>query len=156
MFHASYQNTASKAKRFYPDPEETIRLRAKLPAIDSKRRKLAQEREKAEQERKERIEMRMKLDRALERLGNTGLQLIIKRMCRVFKVMPIEVYSSRRDKHVTLCRHAIAYWAVRRTPLSLPQIGRRLGGRDHTTIVNARDSYPKKRAAMGRTLRSVR
>ena len=35
------------------------------------------------------------------------------------------------------------------------QIGRWLGGRDHTTILHGKRAYVAKRAAQGRTLRGV-
>lgn len=75
---------------------------------------------------------------------------------KLFGVTRSELYSKRRQREVTLARHFLMYWACRRTLLSLPQIGRLMGGRDHTTILHGKESYPKKRALHGRTLREAR
>ncbi|MGV6875899.1 helix-turn-helix domain-containing protein [Pseudochelatococcus sp. B33] len=47
-----------------------------------------------------------------------------------------DIVSHRRDARSSLARH-IAMWRMHReTPLTMPQIGRILGGRDHTTILH--------------------
>lgn len=78
---------------------------------------------------------------------------IMARVSRATGVSKAEILSARRHRHTVLARQAVAYWAYRRTVLSLPEIGRKLGGRDHTTILSAVRNYPKKRAANGRKLR---
>lgn len=83
-------------------------------------------------------------------------QRVEARACKLFRVKRGELYSSRRQRRLSLARHFVMYWACRLTTLSLPQIGRLMGGRDHTTIMHGRDVYPGKRAAMGRHLREVR
>lgn len=80
---------------------------------------------------------------------------IARRICRVFKVKKAHLLSDRRDRRLILCRHAVMYWACRLTDRSLPEIGRLMGGKDHTTILHAYRSYPDKRAAMGRNLRAL-
>jgi hypothetical protein len=47
-----------------------------------------------------------------------------------------ELHSDRRDAAVVNWRHASWYLARHMTPFSLPQIGRHMGGRDHTTILH--------------------
>jgi chromosomal replication initiator protein len=81
---------------------------------------------------------------------------IVYRICLAMNVSKAEVLSERRNKHVALARHAICYWAYRRTTLSMPKIGGFLGGRDHTTVMHSVRVYPKLRAAQGRTLRPAR
>jgi len=81
---------------------------------------------------------------------------IEERACRVFKVSPLALKSPRRNRRLAHARFFVAYWAFRRTVLSSTQIGRLLGGRDHTTILHGRDKYREWRAAMGRTLRDAR
>lgn len=89
--------------------------------------------------------------------GNfTPFSRIVRRISTVMKVTPEELMSDRRHKDIVLARQAIFYWARRRTRLSLPEIGRRMGGRDHTTVLHGADAYPKKRAKAGRYLRAVR
>jgi hypothetical protein len=57
-------------------------------------------------------------------------------VCRYFKILPNEVESSRRQGALVYPRQ-IAFWLARtHTPYSYPQIGRRFGDRDHTTIMH--------------------
>lgn len=84
-----------------------------------------------------------------------SLDRILLRICRVTKTTPMQILGPGRSRHVSFARAAIAYWARRLSGLSLPQIGRALGNRDHTTILHYRNVYPAKRAKMGRTLRQV-
>jgi chromosomal replication initiation ATPase DnaA len=78
------------------------------------------------------------------------------RACRVFHVKPSQIRSNRRHREIVFARQFVMYWAVRLTKLSLPQIGRLMGGRDHTTVLHGKSIYPEKRAKMGRNLRSAR
>jgi hypothetical protein len=56
-------------------------------------------------------------------------------VCDYFKVTPYEVESSRRQGQLVYPRQ-IAFWLSRtHTPYSYPQIARRFGNRDHTTIM---------------------
>jgi hypothetical protein len=50
-----------------------------------------------------------------------------------------QVASRQRNPNVTLVRHIWWYLAVKLAGLSLPQIAAAAGGRDHTSIMNARD-----------------
>lgn len=81
---------------------------------------------------------------------------IERRACKLFNVRRSEIASDRRNKEIVFVRHFIAYWTVRLTSLSLPQIGRLMGGRDHTTILHGRHKYPVRRELMGRYLRPAR
>lgn len=81
---------------------------------------------------------------------------IEERALRVFKISRRELRSDRRSAHLVLARQFVIYWACRLTQLSLPQIGKLLGGRDHTTILHGKRRYPDKRAKLGRYLRAVR
>lgn len=48
-----------------------------------------------------------------------------------------DLLSSRRTRNVVLPRQIAMYLAKVLTPRSLPEIGRRFGGRDHTTVLHA-------------------
>ena len=50
---------------------------------------------------------------------------------------PMEMTSERRSNDVAWPRQVAMYLARETTPLSLPNIGRRFGGRDHTTVIHA-------------------
>lgn len=86
----------------------------------------------------------------------SDLGTIMKRICRALKVSRVDIMSARRNAPVAFARQAIYYWACRRTTLSLPEIGRKVGGFDHTTVLHGKRAYPIKRAAQGRYLREVR
>ncbi len=47
-----------------------------------------------------------------------------------------EIKSSRRDHEVCFARFKVCYILSKIKLLSMPQIGRILGGRDHTTVLN--------------------
>lgn len=49
-----------------------------------------------------------------------------------------EILSKRRTYPIVLTRHKAAYLACKLTLRSLPEIGRAINGRDHTTVLNSR------------------
>lgn len=54
-----------------------------------------------------------------------------------FNVTRIDMVSARRTETVVLPRQVAMYLAKTVTLRSLPEIGRRFGGRDHTTVLHA-------------------
>lgn len=74
---------------------------------------------------------------------------------KLFKVSKTEIHSERRQRQVVFVRQFVMYWACRLTVHSLPRIGQMIGGRDHTTVLHGKRAYVEKRAAMGRTIRSL-
>lgn len=48
-----------------------------------------------------------------------------------------DLTSSRRTAKMVFARQVAMYLAKKLTPNSLPEIGRRFGGRDHTTVLHA-------------------
>jgi hypothetical protein len=62
---------------------------------------------------------------------------IQKAVCRKFKVSRLDMISERRTKDIVLPRHVAMYLARKMTLHSIPEIGRRFGGRDHTTVLFA-------------------
>jgi chromosomal replication initiator protein len=48
-----------------------------------------------------------------------------------------ELVSNRRTRVIVKPRQVAMYLAKVMTPRSLPEIGRRFGGRDHTTVLHA-------------------
>lgn len=62
---------------------------------------------------------------------------IMSAVCTTYKVKPAEITAkSRKSKHVQ-ARHLTMYLTNKYTTLSLSQIGRELGGRDHSTVSHA-------------------
>lgn len=54
-----------------------------------------------------------------------------------FRIPLIEMTSARRARDVARPRQVAMYIAKEITPKSMPDIGRRFGGRDHTTVIHA-------------------
>lgn len=68
--------------------------------------------------------------------AHPSVQTIIKTVCVYYRVTLAELCSQRRVLHIVRPRHVAMYLAKHLTLRSLPDIGRRLGGRDHTTILS--------------------
>ena len=64
-----------------------------------------------------------------------------------FRIRPAEMVSARRAREVARPRQIAMYLAKQLTPRSLPDIGRRFGGRDHTTVIHAVRQIEKLRKA---------
>jgi chromosomal replication initiator protein len=62
---------------------------------------------------------------------------ILKIVSRHFKVARNDLLSSRRSRDVVRPRQIAMYLAKSLTSRSLPEIGRRFGGRDHTTVLHS-------------------
>ena len=62
---------------------------------------------------------------------------IQKMVAKFYKVLPIDICSARRYHNVLTPRHVAMYLCRKFTLRSLVDIGRRFGGRDHTTCINA-------------------
>lgn len=167
MFVASYRNTEAGVRNKHIAAQQ----RAAKEAIDAgmvKMRRRVQEREAraaeitmlvnrealavaAIEEAKAKIaELQVK-----RRHGRHSYREIELRALKLFRIKRAELMSNRRRKDVVFARQFIMYWAYRLTCRSLPEIGRLMGNRDHTTVLHGARCYPDKRAEMGRTLRAV-
>ncbi len=62
---------------------------------------------------------------------------ILKAASDITGYPPEEIIGQYRGVHVARARFAVCYVARSRTKLSLSQIGRLVGGRDHTSIKHA-------------------
>ena len=58
-------------------------------------------------------------------------------VARHYNVSKTELLSNRRTRTIVKPRQVAMYLAKTMTPRSLPEIGRRFGGRDHTTVLHA-------------------
>jgi chromosomal replication initiator protein len=72
---------------------------------------------------------------------------IQRRVSDHFRIRHAEMVSARRAREVARPRQIAMYLAKQLTPRSLPEIGRRFGGRDHTTVIHAVRQIEKLRAA---------
>jgi chromosomal replication initiator protein len=62
---------------------------------------------------------------------------ILKVIGRHYNVPRADLLSARRARAVVVPRQIGMYLAKKLTPRSLPEIGRRFGGRDHSTVLHA-------------------
>ena len=62
---------------------------------------------------------------------------IQKKTAEYYKLDLRELHSARRARRVARPRQVAMYLARELTSRSLPDIGRRFGGRDHTTVLHA-------------------
>ncbi len=75
-----------------------------------------------------------------------------------FRILKAEMTSARRAREVARPRQVAMYLSKQLTPRSLPEIGRRFGGRDHTTVIHAVRQIEKLRLVdsdLDRDLRSL-
>ena len=62
---------------------------------------------------------------------------IQKKVADRFNIKLSEMHSARRARSVARPRQVAMYLSKQLTARSLPEIGRRFGGRDHTTVMHA-------------------
>jgi chromosomal replication initiator protein len=73
--------------------------------------------------------------RAYER--RVTIEEIQKRVAEHYGIRLADMHSARRARAVARPRQVAMYLAKQLTPRSLPEIGRKFGGRDHTTVLYA-------------------
>lgn len=62
---------------------------------------------------------------------------ILEEVCAFYNVTMLALKSPRREQKIVRPRQVACYLAYDKTGLSMPQVGRLLGNRDHTTIMHA-------------------
>jgi len=67
----------------------------------------------------------------------TTIEEIQKRVAEHFNIRMSDMHSARRARAVARPRQVAMYLAKQLTSRSLPEIGRKFGGRDHTTVMHA-------------------
>ena len=65
------------------------------------------------------------------------IEQIQKVVVEHFQIRMADMHSSRRARAVARPRQVAMYLCKQLTPRSLPEIGRKFGGRDHTTVMHA-------------------
>ncbi len=92
------------------------------------------------------FEPQLSVDRIDELLGHiyrngepkrVKIEDIQKVVARHYNVSRTELLSNRRTRTIVKPRQVAMYLSKVLTPRSLPEIGRRFGGRDHTTVLHA-------------------
>lgn len=69
-------------------------------------------------------------------LGPLLWKVILQQVSEKHGVAIRDICSAKRDKYITPARYEAAYRMRHEAKMSLPQIGKRLGGRDHTTALH--------------------
>ena len=75
------------------------------------------------------------------------IEEIQKRVAEHYNVRLAEMHSARRARAVARPRQVAMYLSKQLTSRSLPEIGRKFGGRDHTTVMHAVRKIDELRAA---------
>jgi len=65
------------------------------------------------------------------------IEEIQKRVAEHYNIKISEMHSARRSRAIARPRQVAMYLAKQLTARSLPDIGRKFGGRDHTTVMHA-------------------
>jgi chromosomal replication initiator protein len=66
-----------------------------------------------------------------------SIDSILDGVARFFNLKPADLKGPRRTKQLVMPRQIAMYLARKNTGMSLPEIGKRFGGRDHTTVIHA-------------------
>ena len=69
--------------------------------------------------------------------AKTSIEDIQKKTAEFYKLDVRDFHSPQRARRVARPRQVAMYLARKLTTRSLPEIGRRFGGRDHTTVLHA-------------------
>lgn len=68
---------------------------------------------------------------------NITVEKIVQATCMAFNFTKQEITSSRRLPKLVLARQIGMWFAKNKTSRSYPEIGRRFGGKDHSTVMHA-------------------
>jgi chromosomal replication initiator protein len=69
--------------------------------------------------------------------GKVSIQKIVKEVSRFFSIPINDILSAKRNKFISHARQLAMFLARELTSSSLPQIGKAIGDRDHTTVIYA-------------------
>lgn len=69
---------------------------------------------------------------------------IQRKVAKQFKIQVSDIMSKKRSGSVSFPRHVAMYLSRELTEFSLPEIGERFGGKDHTTILHAYNKIKEK------------
>lgn len=72
-----------------------------------------------------------------QKYATNRIDFIINAVARNFGLSKLDIRSQRRTAKEVIPRQLAAFLCRELTSRSLPEIGRRLGGKDHTTILHA-------------------
>lgn len=124
------------------ESEQRAKERAKAEKLELRRRRIAAMAEA----RRIKAKWAAQEEAWIKSLNARGVSVrsIIEHCCKKYSVSPLEIVSLRRTGRIVHARHIIVYLCCTLTTRSLPEIGRCLGGRDHTTAINSRERVKEK------------
>lgn len=64
---------------------------------------------------------------------------IVETVCKYFNITQADIFSKKKNKNIVEPRMIAIYLITEILPMPLVQIGEMFGGRDHTTVIHARD-----------------
>lgn len=76
---------------------------------------------------------------ARNNINNITIPYIIDAVAKHYHISSKEMISKKRTREITFPRQIAMYLCRKYTSSSLPQIGRKFGGRDHTTVLHSCD-----------------
>ena len=79
-----------------------------------------------------------------KKINQIDVQNIIKTVCTVMKVKEKEVLGKSRSMEIALARQVCMFIAKEKTSLSLVNIGKQIGNRDHSTVIHAHKNITQK------------
>ena len=68
---------------------------------------------------------------------NTSIQEIVEVVSQFYDIDPQTVYERTRRKEIVRCRQVAMYLLREDFNISYPMIGRKMGGKDHTTVIHS-------------------
>lgn len=83
------------------------------------------------------------LNRSTKKPLTTDHKQILSTVCSFFNISLKELTGPNRQKQLVLPRHLAMYLLSEELKLTVEKIGQILGGRDHTTVMHARDKMKK-------------
>ncbi|UNU44837.1 chromosomal replication initiator protein DnaA [Sphingopyxis sp. YF1] len=100
-----------------------------------------------------RVDLTLAEDRLAENVRSARPRITIdeiqRAVCAHYKLDKSEMASKRRVRAIARPRQVAMYLAKELTPRSYPEIGRRFGGRDHSTVIHAVRTVEALRVADG-------
>lgn len=71
--------------------------------------------------------------------GTVSIDLIVDTVCKYYNVTKVDMMGKKKNKEIVDPRQVAMYLSTELMDLPLSSIGKMFGGRDHTTIIHARD-----------------
>jgi chromosomal replication initiator protein len=74
-------------------------------------------------------------DFTFDKTKNFTVQNILKTVASYYNIKVLDIKSKRRTREISTTRQIAMYLCREHTKLSLPEIGKQFGGKDHTTVI---------------------